>query len=518
MADKTHDADADPSVLSRGTPSGDRTNDIWFQHSSAKRVNTDTIIAQSLARQYPSLELTIAPPTNGLSLVAYAQAGHARCTAIVEAPGDDSGVFAPVAWSEYMPPPRRIDGNPGALRATLRFAKFAYVWRGYDFIVYVVDGRDGTEPYGGGTNQYVLCGERADAEALLLAAGGWANELHGEVWVFDQGFWQKNAELFHSVMGASWDSVILDPGMKKAIIDDHVSFFESRDTYGRLKVPWKRGIIYHGPPGNGKTISIKATMHMLYARKEPIPTLYVRSLFSYGGPERALMDVFQKARQFAPCYLVFEDLDSIVSDQVRSYFLNEVDGLKNNDGIFMIGSTNHLDRLDPGISVSPWLYPYLYLTPKLFAKRANFHKKKRPSRFDRKYFFPDPDLEQRIAYCKFWQKKLADNKDIEFPDELCKAVAEITDKFSFAYMQEAFVAALLAIARRSKDGETRSEESLTREMGDGWLDVCGGGDDGDLDELVLWIEIKKQIEILREGMESEQTTVAHSRNRFQGDF
>lgn len=48
---------------------------------------------------------------------------------------------------------------------------------------------------------------------------------------------------------------------------------------------------------------------------------------------------------------MFEDLDSIVTDGVRSYFLNEVDGLENNDGIFMVGSTNHLERLDPGISV-----------------------------------------------------------------------------------------------------------------------------------------------------------------------
>lgn len=62
--------------------------------------------------------------------------------------------------------------------------------------------------------------------------------------------------------------------------------------------------------------------------------------------------VFAKAREFAPCYLVFEDLDTIITDEVRSYFLNEVDGLKSNDGIFMIGSTNHLDRLDPGIAVS----------------------------------------------------------------------------------------------------------------------------------------------------------------------
>ncbi|KAI0908819.1 ATPase [Ustulina deusta] len=484
MADHGRD---DARAAGRRTRSGDRTNAVWFEHSSAKRINTDTVVARSLAAQYPGLHLTIAPPTNGLSLVGYAATGHARCTAV---PAD-----AAFTWTEYVPPPRRIDGDPGALRERLVFAKFEYGWRGHDFVVYVVDGRDGTEPYGGSKNHYVLSAERAHAEALLLAAGAWANELHGEVWVFDQGYWQKNADLFRSVAGASWDNVILDAGMKKAIIEDHVSFYESRGTYARLKVPWKRGIIYHGPPGNGKTISIKATMHMLYARKQPIPTLYVRSLSSYAGPERSLMDIFQKARQFAPCYLVFEDLDSIVSDQVRSYFLNEVDGLKSNDGIFMIGSTNHLDRLDPGIS-------------------------KRPSRFDRKYFFPDPDLEQRIAYCEFWQGKLADNQDIEFPDELCKAVAEITEKFSFAYMQEAFVAALLAIARRSAaGGERRSEESLTRDMGDGWLDVCGGGGgDGDLDGLVLWVEIKKQVETLREGMESEKRAVAQSKSRSRRDF
>lgn len=75
-------------------------------------------------------------------------------------------------------------------------------------------------------------------------------------------------------------------------------------------------------------------------------------------------------------------------------------------------------------------------------------------------------------------------------------------------MQEAFVAALLALARRSHDDdEGRGEESLTRDVGDGWLDVSGGGDDdgdGDLDGLVLWVEIKKQIETLREGMGSEK--------------
>jgi len=40
--------------------------------------------------------------------------------------------------------------------------------------------------------------------------------------------------------------------------------------------------------------------------------------------------------------------DTVVNDITRSYFFNECDGLENNDGILMVASTNHLDRLDPG--------------------------------------------------------------------------------------------------------------------------------------------------------------------------
>lgn len=107
----------------------------------------------------------------------------------------------------------------------------------------------------------------------------------------------------------------------------------------------------------GKTISIKATMHMLSNRTPSIPSLYVRTLSSWGGPEYSIQLIFGKAREFAPCYLIFEDLDTIITEEVRSYFLNEVDGLKTNDGIFIVASTNHLDKLDPGISVSSSTFP-----------------------------------------------------------------------------------------------------------------------------------------------------------------
>jgi hypothetical protein len=112
-------------------------------------------------------------------------------------------------------------------------------------------------------------------------------------------------------------------------------------------------------------------------------------------------------------------------------------------------------------------------------------------------------MDQRIAYCRFWQRKLAGNKDIEFPDKLCKAIAGITDGFSFAYIQEAFVAALIVIARDS-EGLGQWESAKDDAIKEGWVEVAESEDDDDLDDLVLWVEIKKQVAILREGMEEKR--------------
>jgi len=73
----------------------------------------------------------------------------------------------------------------------------------------------------------------------------------------------------------------------------------------------------------------------------------------YFGDEYAIAEVFSKARQNSPCVIILEDLDSLVNDRNRSFFLNELDGLEGNDGLLIVGSTNHLDRLDPGLSTRP---------------------------------------------------------------------------------------------------------------------------------------------------------------------
>lgn len=86
-------------------------------------------------------------------------------------------------------------------------------------------------------------------------------------------------------------------------------------------------------------------MHSLFERNGfSIPSLYVKS-----APQTYdIRAIFQEARYQAPCLLIFEDIDTIVTPSTRSYFFNEVDGLEDNDGLFMVASTNHLDQLDPG--------------------------------------------------------------------------------------------------------------------------------------------------------------------------
>ena len=452
----------------------------FYNNSTAPRIDSDVVLVEAIRKQYPSLHLTIIPSFQ-CNFLSYAASGHASATPI----DADNTSVENLKHRRYMAPAKRMDGGSGFLYNSVEFGKWLYKWEGKEYMLYNITGSAGLviNPM-----SYLLGSTPVENDELMLAACAWMSSIDNSVLVFDRGYWSNSPELWESIQQSSWEDVILDAEMKTSIIGEVTKFFDSKDRYKKLRVPWKRGIIFHGPPGNGKTISIKAMMHSLYDRDDPVPTLYVRSLASYGGPEHAIGLIFSKARQMAPCFLVFEDLDSIVSDAVRSYFLNEVDGLQNNDGIMMVGSTNHLERLDPGIS-------------------------KRPSRFDRKYLFADPKLDERIEYCEFWRKKLDGNEDVEFPRLLCPAIAGITKGFSFAYIQEAFVAALLAIANgdvnEGPKGEGPAGEKyecerfVSEEMGFPVIVRDQVQDEKELEKFVLWREIKKVVKTLRQELGAE---------------
>ena len=93
---------------------------------------------------------------------------------------------------------------------------------------------------------YILGADQHTIDELMLAASRFAEDIHDRVLLFDRGYWQLSAELYRSVQNSNWDDVILEPDMKASIKGEVVKFFDSREKYERLKVPWKRGIIYYG--------------------------------------------------------------------------------------------------------------------------------------------------------------------------------------------------------------------------------------------------------------------------------
>ncbi|KAJ7781058.1 P-loop containing nucleoside triphosphate hydrolase protein, partial [Mycena metata] len=260
----------------------------------------------------------------------------------------------------------------------------------------------------------------------------WADTLNEEIWTYNM-YWRKDPQLWVDVQSADWDDVILKDDFKTGLQKDIYGFFKSEPVYKKFAIPWKRGIIMYGPPGNGKTISIKVIMKTCDA--QGFAPLYVKSFKHFMGEEYAMAEVFEKARQLAPCVMVLEDLDALITDQNRSFFLNQLDGLQGNDGLLVIGTTNHFEMLDPGLST-------------------------RPSRFDRKYLFDDPDLQERTLYAQYWQNKLKSNEEIDFPDALVDEVAEQTNKFSFAYLKEVFVSALVMLAGWEGDAKPTFERAL----------------------------------------------------------
>ena len=82
-------------------------------------------------------------------------------------------------------------------------------------------------------------GSEAPARALLVAANGWRNALHEEIYIFNSSVWQKDHALWVEVQKANWDDVILKDSFKTALQKDVNGFFESEDLYKSLAIAWK---------------------------------------------------------------------------------------------------------------------------------------------------------------------------------------------------------------------------------------------------------------------------------------
>ena len=262
-------------------------------------------------------------------------------------------------------------------------------------------------------HHWIIAETREIAESFLKAVCDWGSELSSEILVFDGGYWCKNQELFKAIRSAHFDSLILPANLKREIREDFARFFDSRGLYEQYRIPWKRGVLLIGPPGNGKTQAVKALIN-----ETKQSCLYVKSFNAcYGTDHDRIRQVFIQARKTTPCIVVLEDLDSLIDNRNRSFFLNELDGFADNTGVVVLATTNHPERLDPAIL-------------------------DRPSRFDRKYYFTLPSVVGRRAYLERCRKTM--HEKLSFSDKTLLKVVDTTEGFSFAYLKELCLSAMMA--------------------------------------------------------------------------
>jgi len=202
------------------------------------------------------------------------------------------------------------------------------------------------------------------------------------------------------------------------------------ETFKRMGITPPRGVLLYGPPGTGKTLLAKAVASESSANFISIKGPEVMSKW-VGESEKAVRELFKKARQVAPTIVFLDELDSIapmrgtdtgshVTDSVVNQLLTSIDGLESMEGVVVIGATNRPDIIDQGLL--------------------------RPGRFDRLVMIHAPDKKARLEIFKIHTKNMPLDKNVDLNE-----LAEKTENYSGADIEALCrEAAMLAIRQDDK--------------------------------------------------------------------
>jgi SpoVK/Ycf46/Vps4 family AAA+-type ATPase len=212
-----------------------------------------------------------------------------------------------------------------------------------------------------------------------------------------------------------FDDVQLPDDQKQAIKVGALDFFNKKEIYDKNKISWRRGMIFSGIPGTGKTMMAKILM-----RKASCTFIWATSeMVQYSSDVKYL---FSMAKELSPALLILEDVDAFLSKSSTIDALKTtLDGMNNVDGICTIICTNFPDRI-----------------PKALL---------RPGRIDQVFIFelPKETLRYKIL------SKIAEPMNIENKDNVLKDLAKLTDGFTGACLKELLVYALLIAADDNRE-------------------------------------------------------------------
>ena len=231
----------------------------------------------------------------------------------------------------------------------------------------------------------------------------------------------------------------------KAELEEIVAFLKDPERYGRLGGRVPKGVLLVGPPGTGKTLLARAV-----AGEANVP------FFSINGSEFVEMfvgvgaarvrDLFEQARQKAPCIIFIDELDALgrargaypwggghdEKEQTLNQLLSELDGFDTRSGMILLAATNRPEILDPALL--------------------------RAGRFDRQVLVDRPDKQGRVQILRVHARKIrmAPNVDLE-------TVASITPGFTGADLANLVNEAALLATRRGADEVTLADFTAAME-------------------------------------------------------
>lgn len=224
---------------------------------------------------------------------------------------------------------------------------------------------------------------------------------------------------------------------------------EHPEKFEKFGMSPSKGVLFYGPPGCGKTLLAKAIANECQANFISVKGPELLTMW-FGESEANVREIFDKARQSAPCVLFFDELDSIATqvrlicyindltillhcsficcpswtnichivqrgssvgdaggaaDRVLNQLLTEMDGMSAKKTVFIIGATNRPDIIDPALL--------------------------RPGRLDQLIYIPLPDEDSRHQIFKACLRKSPISKDVDL-----RALAKYTQGFSGADITE----------------------------------------------------------------------------------
>jgi transitional endoplasmic reticulum ATPase len=243
-------------------------------------------------------------------------------------------------------------------------------------------------------------------------------------------------EIFIETPDVSWSDIGGLDEVKQVLVENVILPLKNPDLYEKYGIKPPRGLLLYGPPGCGKTLLAKAVakesgFNFIAVRGPEILSKWV------GESERAIREIFKKARMHAPSIVFLDEVDSIapirgllsdsgVTERVVTQLITELDGIKDLNNVIVIAATNRPDLIDPALL--------------------------RPGRLDKLVYVPPPDLKARLEILKVHTRYLPLSDDVDLYE-----LAKLTENYSGADL-EALVREAFIIALRENPLRTRLEK------------------------------------------------------------